>query len=237
MVQPEPHAQQNDRLSSQTVPLFPSSAKRSPTESDRVHPQRANSRHSSSEAPLVFPLARSMPQSTLQPEASPTKRSRRRGLVLTEQGWQKLLQAEVVYNQFGERYTFAELSERTLLDPRTICRIISRDEAVDKRSLNSFFEAFGLQLEKADYTMPTATGNQVGEQIGAASSSLNGLTAPTYKSHLRSEDVTRVRQRIIEDCCLLALLLGLEGLGQTTLSVTLEPQTQPRIEFHIQHWC
>jgi hypothetical protein len=237
MLQPEPNAEQNYRLPSQTVPLFPGSAKRSPTESDRSHLHRANSQHSSSDAPITFPLARSMSQSTLQPESSPTKRLRRRGLVLTEQGWQKLLQAEVVYNQFGERYTFAELSERTLLDPRTICRIVNRDEAVDKRSLKIFFEAFGLQLEKADYTMPIATGNQVEKQIDAASSSLNGLTAPTHKSQLCSEDVTRVRQRIIEDCCLLALLLGLEGIGQTTLSITLEPQAQPRLEFYIQHWC
>lgn len=236
MLQPEPDAQQNYRLSSQTVPLFPASPDRSPTEFDRFHPHRANPHHSLSDAPIVVPLARSMPQPTLQPEAPLPKKLRRRGLVLTEQGWQKLLQAEVVHNQFGERHTFAELSDRTLLDPRTICRIISRDEAVDKRSLNIFFDAFGLQLEQADYTTPGTAADRIGKPIDAASSSL-GLTSPTRESHPRFDEVARVRHRIIEDCCLLALLLGLEGVGQTTLSITLEPQAQPRIEFHIQHWC
>ena len=51
------------------------------------------------------------------------KQSRKRGVVLSQQGWQKLVQAEVLHDKFGKRYTHEQLSERSLLDVRTISRI------------------------------------------------------------------------------------------------------------------
>lgn len=83
-----------------------------------------------------------------------SKNHRRRGIILTEQGWQKLLQARALYDEFGRRYTYEELGERSLLDPRTISRILSRKVKVDKRTLQTFFEAFNLQLEPVDYKIP-----------------------------------------------------------------------------------
>ena len=85
---------------------------------------------------------------------TPIKSNRRRGAILTEQGWQKLQQAGVLYDEFGKRYTYEELSEQTQLDPRTVSRIVSCEVKVDKRTLKTFFHAFKLQLESGDYTAP-----------------------------------------------------------------------------------
>lgn len=49
------------------------------------------------------------------------------------------MQAGVLYNDFGERYTFEELSDRSLLDARTVSRILSCEVKVDKRTFRSFF--------------------------------------------------------------------------------------------------
>ena len=81
-----------------------------------------------------------------------TKRSRNRGIVLSRQGWQKLMQAGALYDEFGNRYTYEQLSDRSLLDERTINRLLSCEVKVDKRTLKTFFRAFNLILEAGDYT-------------------------------------------------------------------------------------
>ncbi|MBD3886493.1 hypothetical protein IFO70_32985 [Phormidium tenue FACHB-886] len=80
------------------------------------------------------------------------KRSRNRGVFLSQRGWQKLIQAGVLYNECGERYTYEQLSEQSLLDMRTISRLLSCEVKVDKRTLKTFFRAFNLSLEAGDYT-------------------------------------------------------------------------------------
>ncbi len=76
---------------------------------------------------------------------------RRRGVVLTSRGWQKLQQARVLESDWGDRYSFGQLSDRTELDRRTIAKIISRQQGVDRRTLQMFFEAFDLELVPTDY--------------------------------------------------------------------------------------
>ncbi|SRR5579883_1996072 len=80
---------------------------------------------------------------------------RQRGVVLTAKGLQKLVDAQAIIDSFGYRYTFDALSERVCLDPRTVARIVGCAEKVDKRSLQQFFHAFGLTLEREDFTCPT----------------------------------------------------------------------------------
>ena len=96
--------------------------------------------------------------SLLTPVASPrpmirrteAKRSRQRGVVLTEQGWEKLLAMKVLQNQDGEWLTYELLGDRTLLSPRTVSKIIGREVGVDHRTLKQFFDAFNLPLESND---------------------------------------------------------------------------------------
>jgi transcriptional regulator with XRE-family HTH domain len=86
-----------------------------------------------------------------QSDLSSVKRSRNRGVFLSQQGWQKLIQAGVLCDEFGQRYTYEQLSERSLLDMRTVSRLLSGEVKVDKRTLKTFFRAFNLLLVADDY--------------------------------------------------------------------------------------
>jgi hypothetical protein len=86
-----------------------------------------------------------------QTQPSFRNKSRKRGVVLTQAGWQKLKQAGVLYDELGKRYTHEDLGERSLLDARTVSHVISCEVKVDRRTLTTFFRAFDLQLEPDDY--------------------------------------------------------------------------------------
>ena len=104
-------------------------------------------------------------------ELSPRfKSKRRRGVVLTQAGWQKLDQAGVLCDKYGNRHTYEQLSERSLLDNRTVSRILSCETKVDKRTLKIFFEAFHLHLGADDYVIP--------ESQGSLASTLTSLRTP-----------------------------------------------------------
>lgn len=132
------------------------------------------------------------------------QQARRRGIVLTQQGWQKLHQANVLCNEFGERYTYEYLSEQTLLDPRTVCRLVGREVAVDKRSLNIFFNAFNLELHQEDYTTPRQARRE-----------------PQASLLSNEAELTHLKQQIIESCHCFIQFLKLDSNSNVTLSVKL----------------
>ncbi|MDJ0576705.1 MAG: AAA-like domain-containing protein [Xenococcaceae cyanobacterium MO_234.B1] len=82
---------------------------------------------------------------------------RRRGIILTAQGWEKLLWAksDAEYeDNSGHRYTLEALSELTGLDPNTLSKVWSQSTPVDKKTLLSCFAAFNLTLTPTDYYHP-----------------------------------------------------------------------------------
>ena len=82
------------------------------------------------------------------------KDKRRRGVILTPQGFQKLQtaksQAEFKEN-CGNRYTLEDMSDRTGLAVNTLMKVYDREAKVDKKTLKSCFSAFNLTLEPSDY--------------------------------------------------------------------------------------
>jgi hypothetical protein len=68
-----------------------------------------------------------------------SKRSRNRGVILSQRGWHKLKQTGALYDRWGNRYTYELLAERSLLDTRTVSRILGHEVKVDKRTLKIFF--------------------------------------------------------------------------------------------------
>lgn len=88
---------------------------------------------------------------------------RRRGVVLTPDGLQKLQaaksEAEMEYN-FGKRYTLEELSDRTGLSVDTLMKVLKCEFGVDKQTLKSCFRAFNLILEARDYFLPAQEGEE-----------------------------------------------------------------------------
>jgi transcriptional regulator with XRE-family HTH domain len=79
---------------------------------------------------------------------------RRRGLILSRPGWERLQEAErqTIKNRQFEPYTLQELSDRTGLSQNTLTRVRGRKTAVDRYTLEQYLRAFGLILEPADYS-------------------------------------------------------------------------------------
>ena len=87
---------------------------------------------------------------------SRNKSRRKRGVILTSQGFQKLelAKSEAEYEEnTGNSYTLEDLSERTGLAINTFIKAWERNEGVDKQTLKRCFDAFDIVLESKDYTL------------------------------------------------------------------------------------
>ncbi|HAC64367.1 MAG TPA: serine/threonine protein kinase [Cyanothece sp. UBA12306] len=85
------------------------------------------------------------------------KRRRRRGVILTSDGLERLKQAksEAEYlDNRGNRYTLEALSERTELGVDTLMKVFACESGVDKQTLKMCFKAFNLDLQANDYYKP-----------------------------------------------------------------------------------
>ena len=95
---------------------------------------------------------------------SPKQYRRKRGVILTAEGFQKLESAKEdfqVCNNGRKTYTLETLSALTGLDVNTLSRVFTREKGVDKRTLSYCFKAFDLCLELKDYTyMPQSEENE-----------------------------------------------------------------------------
>ncbi len=155
---------------------------------------------------------------------------RRRGVILTNSGFQKLQDAHVTYDHFGYRQTIEYLGELSRLSRRTVVRILSGTEAVDQRTLKQFFQSFKLQLEPDDYTYP--------ELSAPATPSTPPITHQDLQEAIaisafygRQQELSTLEQWIVQERCRLVAILGSRGIGKSTLSVKLIEQIQGQFEF------
>jgi AAA-like domain len=84
---------------------------------------------------------------------------RKRGVILTSQGWQRFQQAKSLAEykkNSASRYTLEQLSDLTGLGIDTVMKVWKREEKVDKESLKSCFRAFDLVLQPNDYYFPSS---------------------------------------------------------------------------------
>lgn len=119
------------------------------------------------------------------------KSSRNRGVILSHQGWQKLMQARVLCDEFENRYSFEQLSERSRLDRRSVSRLLSCEVKVDKRTIKTFFSAFNLSLEIGDYVL-SKSDETIVEMPGALSYA--SLTRLMIKFEQIVEEVSQLKQ-------------------------------------------
>ncbi|MDP8964046.1 MAG: AAA-like domain-containing protein, partial [Cyanobacteriota bacterium] len=93
---------------------------------------------------------------------------RKRGVVLTLRGWQRLQktqrQSEIQENA-GNSYTLEELSALSGLSPNTIAKVQRREVAVDRQTLECYFSAFNLTLSLDDYTNPGSDNLESGSRV------------------------------------------------------------------------
>lgn len=79
---------------------------------------------------------------------------RRRGVILSAQGWQRLQAAEYLSaarDNAGNPYTLEQLSDRTGISTKTLTKVRRRQNPVDQPTLTEYFKSFHLSLEKDDY--------------------------------------------------------------------------------------
>ena len=84
----------------------------------------------------------------------PERSRRRRGVILSLQGWQRLQKAQQqseIERNSGNPYTLEQLNELTSLSPKTLMKVRSR-KVVDRQTLADFFSAFHLTLSPNDFT-------------------------------------------------------------------------------------
>jgi WD40 repeat protein len=159
----------------------------------------------------------------------PLQKTRRyRGVVLTDQGWGKLQDAknQAEFNEkAGDRFTLEELSERMALSFNTITKVLGRLEPVDKQSLQWAFRAFGLELSQNDFARPKAA---IEEMEAAAQPMQSGWGTRIDTSTFcgRDEELVCLKQWVLTEQCRLILLLGIGGIGKSTLAAKLVQQIQ-----------
>ena len=153
---------------------------------------------------------------------SQVKKKRTRGVILTPIGQEKLSAArsELEYKtNFGERYTYEKLGELTNLDINTVKKILAGDKGVDKRSLEKLVTAFNLKLTQEDYTKPNHTQRQ--DWGGAVS---------VDRVFGRENEIETLTAWLLKDRCRLVALLGMGGIGKTTLSIELAKRIGKRFD-------
>jgi WD40 repeat protein/ABC-type dipeptide/oligopeptide/nickel transport system ATPase subunit len=183
--------------------------------------------------------------------------SRRRGAILTEVGERKLQAArhaaEEAHN-FGDRFTNEELAKLTRLSLKTIAKLFSGANSVsksqipvDKQTLELCFAAFNLRLERSDYIYPGATepvdltafSADTGDFTSSPALGVNpavdrGEAPDVSVFYGRVAELAKLVRWVERDRCKLVALLGMGGIGKTSLVTKLTQQLQP--QFKIVVW-
>jgi len=165
----------------------------------------------------------------------PQQQKRNRGLILTLEGWQKLQNTKSeweIQENFGYKYTLEELSERVGITPVTFRKVLTRETGVDKQTLVRLFMAFNLELDKSDYTKPDPDLVKL-EDLKTPQRINLGEAVCVSVFYGRTAELSTLEQWLIKDRCRVVALLGMGGIGKTSLATKLVQQIQGRYEYVI----
>lgn len=159
--------------------------------------------------------------------AQPAQKRKRRGVILSSYGWQRLQDAQeklAITKNEGYTYTLEQLSNLTGLSVRSITRLQSCKIAVDRQTLEEFFRAFDLTLTEQDYLQPKLSTieplpiNAIAQDWGEA------VDVSTFYG--RTTELSTLTRWVLQDNCRLIGVIGIGGIGKTSLSVKLAEQVQ-----------
>ena len=163
------------------------------------------------------------------------KPKRKRGVILTPTGLTKLQQAKralELQSNDGDRYTLEDLSALTGLAPSTVMKVLRREEGADKQTLLCLFGAFELELGKEDFVR--LSNNIQLNGLGATAGHQDwGEAVDVSVFYGRSQELNQLDQWIVTERCRLVAVLGMGGIGKTTLAVRSAQQIQHQFEFII----
>jgi WD40 repeat protein len=156
---------------------------------------------------------------------------RKRGVVLTPTGRQQLQSAIATWeaqDNLGEKLTIEALSALTKLDAGTVAKVLDGEEGVDRRTLERFFQAFNLTLTAADYRKPSPTN---ATQPARENRVDWGEAVDVAIFYGRTAELATLEQWILADQCRLVAVLGMGGIGKTSLAAKLGEQIQAEFEY------
>ncbi|MBW4599287.1 MAG: hypothetical protein KME29_06645 [Calothrix sp. FI2-JRJ7] len=157
------------------------------------------------------------------------KPKRKRGVILTPQGFKKILQKR---GELAQPNTIEALSELTGLSSRTVAKVLERSQLVDKQTLESFFRAFNLELDQSDYFQPESSINEFEQAILITCEDLR--QAPDVSIFYgRALELSQLEQWVVTDSCRIVGLFGIGGIGKTSLAAKLAEQIKDKFEYVI----
>ncbi len=168
---------------------------------------------------------------------------RYRGFVLTPIGLQKL-QKEIqrLETQTRVRQSSRTIAERVQLlepdgiHPITVRKMLRGQQGVDKRSICHVFEALHLVLEAEDYAHTSLSSTALSPPTHAVKpdphSDFGELSKPLTDTDFcgRVGETAQLKHRILDDCCRLVTVLGVEGIGKTALVKQVMADIQDEFE-------
>ncbi|NJL41926.1 MAG: hypothetical protein HC899_38675, partial [Leptolyngbyaceae cyanobacterium SM1_4_3] len=159
-----------------------------------------------------------------------TAQRKRRGVILSSQGLQRLQEAQeqlAIAKNGGYAYTLEQLSDLTRLSVRSLGRLRSCT-AVDRKTLEELFRALNLTLTEQDYIQPERTAEPPTAQAIAQDW---GEAPDVSRFYGRTVELTTLSDWILQDHCRLVGVLGIGGVGKTALSVKLAEQVQDHFTY------
>jgi WD40 repeat protein len=169
------------------------------------------------------------------------KPRKRRGLVLTVKGEQKLLaaitQLELEHNA-GDKLSIEALSDYAGLDPSTVSKVLACEKGCDRRTHATFFSHLGLALQESDVCRPEERQANQQEQPPAPTLSRAtkidwGEAADVPLFFGRTKELDTLKHWITVDGCRLVAILGMGGMGKTALAVKLAEAVQAEFDYVI----
>lgn len=173
------------------------------------------------------------------------KTKRPRGHKLTDKGWKKIWDA--ITAKFPDRPTLQAISDLT--DPAihpesvysvsrdTVSNILYRRAGADPEKIKSLFKAFGLQLDANDSTLTLKSKSDLADGEGAKSFALPEKIAPVTHWVGRSDEIDTLKSQILHPEIRAVCIVGLGGIGKTTLASQLVRQLQAEnAHFTVAAW-
>jgi WD40 repeat protein/transcriptional regulator with XRE-family HTH domain len=160
---------------------------------------------------------------------------RRRGVILSAWGLQRLQDAQEQLEEttnYGDRFTLEQLSQLTGISARSIRKIRHGQESVDRQTLLDLFAAFKLTLSVEDYAQPESTELEEFSPITTVEQDWGEATDVSVFFG-REEEQFNLKQWVLQDNCRLIAILGIGGIGKTSLAVKLAEHIQNQFTYVI----
>lgn len=169
-----------------------------------------------------------------------SKKTRRRGVLLTASGAAKLQAAKqnLEFNQYsGNRLTLEALSEITSLSIDTVAKVLGGETRVDKQTVKQCFQSFDLELEAADYYSPQQDNPVISpiESIAETQPKNHDWANAVDVSHFcgRQSELRQLESWIADEYTKIVMLHGMGGIGKTSLAIKIARQVQSSFDIII----